>query len=325
MDFVRQSRKSIWIFSDAGGAKQALAAYKLIVPQSKYLHHTLLTDRWHSFYNMFQLPVHAIHYSDIDIGDVLDLVNPDLVVTATSYSSNIELEFIKESCKRNIHVISIIDHNNYPELRFSRTNLEAYPDHIVVFNEDNQAAIRALPLPSHTNTEVLPNLYFDYLVKSFKPALSKEDFWSLHKLNEYQPLVLYAPEPITLIKDKFNYAVDERDGLEMVLQALDKCDIKFNLIYQCHPNQDRKILKPFENNHWTYGKADVTDAIWYADAIISFSSNSIFEARALGKKTTISLMSHLIPEHFKHVRKENLGYTIENTEELTQLLNQILI
>jgi hypothetical protein len=322
---VHQSKKSIWIFSDAGGAKQILAAYKLMISPQAYIHHTLLSDRWHTFYQMFQLPVHTVPNTALNVVATLDVLQPDLVVTATSYSSGIELAFIHESRKRNIQVISVIDHNNYPELRFSRSEIEVYPNHVVVFNQENEKAMRALPVAVSTTIEVIPNLYFNYLVNSFKPTMSADEFRSLHQLDTKLPIVVYAPEPITLIKEKFNYPVDERDGLEMILKALYEGQSKFNLIYQCHPNQNREILKPLENSYWTYGKSDITDAIWYADIVISFSSNSIFEARALGKKNTISLLSQRLPGHFKQVKKEDLGYTIESKEELTQLINQILL
>ena len=147
-------RDVLIVFSDPGGAKPMLALNSQIAARSvRYI-----SNRFYPFYNDFQTSVESF------TGNVAEYFNKpvSLLLTGTSYTSDIELQFIAAAKQYGVPSISYIDHYTGMRERFVRKNVETFPDAIWLIDEEaEKAAIEAkLPVDS---VIVMGNPYHEWL------------------------------------------------------------------------------------------------------------------------------------------------------------------
>ncbi len=97
--------RGLFVFSDPGGAKPILS-YALL--NSELNEMLLLSDRKYSFFQDFPLTI--IAYRNESIRDIIENFRPDFVFTGTSYTSQIEIKFIKTAKEVGINTFSFVDH-----------------------------------------------------------------------------------------------------------------------------------------------------------------------------------------------------------------------
>ena len=88
-----KNNRGLFVFSDPGGAKPLLGLITLIKKNLKDFR--IVSDRTYSFFKEFNLEVNKPN-----INDDIDNFNPDFIFTGTSYTSKIELEYLKKSKKK---------------------------------------------------------------------------------------------------------------------------------------------------------------------------------------------------------------------------------
>ena len=128
INFIKNS-KGLFVFSDPGGAKPILSFISI----NKLSNYKIISDRKYQFYSDFNLEVN--YFNDLSIEKLLLEYKPDYVFTGTSYTSKIEVKFLKHSKKINIKTYSYIDHYTNYESRFNLKNKIYLPDNLILIDE----------------------------------------------------------------------------------------------------------------------------------------------------------------------------------------------
>ena len=99
------NNRGLFVFSDPGGAKPLMS----LIENYGLVNYKIYSDRIYDFFLDFDVLVHNIGDSD-DIERIIINFNPDYVFTGTSYTSDLELKFVKKANELNIKTYSYIDH-----------------------------------------------------------------------------------------------------------------------------------------------------------------------------------------------------------------------
>ena len=148
--------RGLFVFSDPGGAKPILAFVKLLQEQLK--DYKIISDRKYSFFYEFEL---NIGNPDLD----LDFNNfkPDFLFTGTSYTSNLEINYIKKAKSENIISYSFVDHYTDISKRFINEGVPTIPNKILVIDESARKIALDEGIPNSC-IDILANPYHQYLI-----------------------------------------------------------------------------------------------------------------------------------------------------------------
>lgn len=286
--------KGIFVFSDPGGAKPILSLIKL----SEFVDPLVISDRVYDFYSDFGIIVKP-YISDSE-DSIFENYKPDYVYTGTSYTSKIELKFIKTAKKRDIPTYSYVDHYTSFLERFNYNNEYIYPDTICVLDE----RAKSIAINNNTSSNILitNNSYLTYL-KSWVPSLSKEDFFKENNIPSDHKLMVFAPDPLSNINGKAKYGFDETDITNNLIDALNNNADQFSktiLGIKLHPNQKKENILPLiqkirsvkvivlENVH-------TNSLLYFSDVVIGMFSNILIESLVL-KKNVVRILIGLTAE-----------------------------
>ncbi len=280
--FPKLKGKGLFVFSDPGGAKPLLSFIKLNnLEESSYI----VSDRSYSFYNNFKLAVHSMNNKTPN--QILENENPDYVISGTSYTSKIELEFLKAAKQMGMVSYSFVDHYTKFLERFMISDNElVFPNHILVVD----AKSRDIGSTLNKNIDIIitGNFYHEYL-KTWIPQINKKQFREFLNIELHQKIILFAPDPISNIGGKDVYGFDEKSvfkNVEHVLEGHNTNDFVF--IVSLHPNQNRNYLIPAIHesklNIIINYDLDINHLIYYADVVVSMFSNILVEAQILNKE-----------------------------------------
>jgi hypothetical protein len=273
-----ENRRVLAAFSDPAGAK-AVLAFLWLHRQSGYMV-TAVSDRVHSFYRDFGIPVRD--FSERDAAAWLEGV--DVVVTGTSVPHRIEVELIELAAQGGIPTHTFIDHWTNLRARFGPTCM---PDTIAVIDERARALAVADGLPE-ASLRVTGNPYHDFL-RTWVPKLGRAELAASLGLAQGVPILIYAPEPLARFGLKSVYGFDEIDGLRAVRAALAAHGLgRFSLIIKAHPNQEHALfeseLAARPDPRITYLRdGDLPTLCFHSAAVLGFFSNSLLEARLLAR------------------------------------------
>ncbi len=313
MEDLFTSNRGLFVFSDPGGAKAIIALVKLY--GEKLERSLFISDRHYDFFDDFKIKV-ARNHPDIKI-DFLKF-KPDFVFCATSYTSQIELEYIQYAKMLKLPTFSFIDHWTSLNQRFRFKDRIIYPDTIFVIDERALEIGKQEGIPEN-KLKVFENPYWTYL-DSWKPTIPKKVFFERIGLQfEEKMIVLYAPEPLSNVNGKERFGVDEIEETEKLSELLLAYSNKdFLFLLKPHPNQNMEKLRLVLNDRLiVLGKqVDANTLIYYSDLVIGFFSNFLIEAEKIGKPV-IRLM--------KNAKEDPLSALgvgeILSLEELKQRLN----
>lgn len=307
--------KGIFVFSDPGGAKAILSMYLKL--KSSLDLAVLISDREYSFYSDFNIKVN-IHNENYK--ETIIKFNPDFILTSTSYTSKIELEYINFAKTIKCKTLSFIDHWTSLRDRFFYNDKYVFPDHILVIDKEaKEKAFKEGIIKS--KIYIFGNPYYDFL-KKWNPNISKEDFLSQININYYTEdlkIIVFAPDPLSNVSGKDNFGFDEIEAIEMISLLLDKSPLNALFLIKPHPNQKIDIFNKIniKNTHILDKNVNSNLLIYYSDIIIGFFSNFLIEAHIMNKTIIRFFPKKIIndPFHNKNFGKivigENLIYEIK--------------
>lgn len=314
---ISKEDKILFVFSDPGGAKPLLS----FIAIHKLKNYRVISDRVYSFYKDFGITVHPFNG---DTNKEIDSYNPDKVFTGTSYTSDIEKEFILCAKKKGIATIAFVDHWTNISKRFlSKDQTYILPDEIWVLDERACGIAVKEGIPR----EILitnGNPYHDWL-KGWKPPISKTEFLqSIGMDDPARKLLLYAPDPLTNIEGLKNWGFDEYTATKELYDYKEKNPGIFKgwkILIKAHPNQNITLLSDlvFNNNDFILDKGmlDTNLCIYYSDLVLGFFSSILVEANLLGKPVL-----RYIPTgaNFDPLKKESVGKVLSNIGEMEKYL-----
>lgn len=300
-----QNCKTLFIFSDPGGAKPCLAMAESFAKEDVMI----ISDRSYSFYTDF---VNDVSLSSIDeMPSIIDNFAPTQVITGTSYTSKIELHAIKIAKKKGIFVSSFVDHwTKIKERFYIAPNVLMLPDHILVIDEEAQKIAIESGLPAKKMV-IIGNPYHIWL-NNWQPKISRKFFLDSYGIKSTKSkLILYAPDPLSNINGIKEYGFDELGITKSLGIFIDMNATFFNdylILLKPHPNQNivelEKILTTFDNILILPRNIGVNECIYFADIVIGFFSSLLIEAKML-KKLIIRIYEGYIDKD--PLKNKNIG------------------
>lgn len=304
------TEKTLFVFSDPGGAKPMLA----LASNYRKEDIQIISDRRYAFYKDFGLDVDM--FSDPP-GDSIDRFSPTRVITGTSYSSDIEKQFIAAAKKRQVPVASFVDHWTSFGSRFSTVDGYIFPDEIWVL--DKRAAelgIREGLPPSRI--KITGNPYHKYLA-SWKPSIKRVELSAAFGIDlpPSKPYIIYAPDPLSNVNGFDKFGFDELSATKELSELTSGID-GYNIVFKPHPNQDINRIRPFINKSWmtVSDQADSNTLIYYSAGVIGFFSSFLIEASLMGKNVYRFLMPGT---KYDPLRETDSGQIV-NSNQLVEIL-----
>ena len=319
INFIKNS-KGLFVFSDPGGAKPILSFINI----NKLSNYKIISDRKYKFYSDFNIEVN--YFNDLSIEKLLLEYKPDYVFTGTSYTSKIEVKFLKYSKKIDIKTYSYIDHYTNYESRFNFKNKIYLPDNLILIDEKAKNIALKTKLSNVSNIHVCSNFYHEFL-KNWKPKTERSKLIDDIYIDENKKIVVLAADPISNINGKKIYNYDEYDVSDDLLYSLKNIDQdKFILIIKTHPNQNEQfknylIKKYNKKNMYFYTENNSIDLLYYLDIIVGMFSSILIEANIFSKKIIRHIPSDKIDDPIRHL---NIGEVSKSKNELKKILTEIL-
>jgi hypothetical protein len=278
MIYPKLTGRGLFIFSDPGGAKPILTYAKLNKNLSNVL---MISDRNYSFIDEFKIPITI--YNNESIKEILEINKPNFIYTGTSYTSKIELKFIKIAKAIGIPTYSFIDHYTSFIERFNLDGEQVYPDFICLVDEIAKSIL--IQNDIKTSVIVTGNYFHEYL-KSWKPNITKSELFEKIGIQiNNKKICLYGPDPLSNRMKNNKYDFDELDATNQLSKIAKKLSKTHQFILNPHPNQNiEKISKVCGKYIFLINNPiDVNSLIYYADIVIGFFSNFLIEATILDK------------------------------------------
>lgn len=306
----------LFVFSDPGGAKPCLA----LIEENNIQNAVAVSDKRHSFYIDFTTKVQIL---EGNFQELIDLVQPTLIFTGTSYTSNIEKNFIRIATNKNISCYSFVDHWTSFIKRFSGTDGKIIlPDQIwVIDKRAKQLAIND-GIPAD-RILITGNPYYEWL-KKWKPSITKKLFVKNLGLEDNQKFLLFAPDPLSNVDGQNIYGIDEISGTLALISLFHNNQIKLQdwiVLIKTHPNQDRIKLESIipENASFKLLPADVdtNTVMFYADLVMGFFSSLLIEANIMNRKI---IRFFPTPVKIDPIAELNIGTLVNNNTLLATLL-----
>ena len=312
---VIKNSKGLFVFSDPGGAKPILSFISI----NKLSNYKIISDRKYQFYSDFNLEV--IILMICLLRNYLLEYKPDYVFTGTSYTSKIEVKFLKHSKNKYKKTYSYIDHYTNYESRFNFKNKIYLPDNLILIDEKAKNIALKTKLSNVSNIHVCSNFYHEFL-KNWKPKTERSKLIDDIYIDENKKIVVLAPDPISNINGKKKYNYDEYDVSDDLLCSLKNIDQdKFILIIKTHPNQDKQfknylIKKYNKKNMYFYSENNSIDLLYHLDIIVGMFSSILIEANIFSKKIIRYIPSDKIDDPIRHL---NIGEVSKSKNELKNI------
>lgn len=304
------SEKTLFVFSDPGGAKPMLA----LASTYKKEDILIVSDRNYTFYKDFGLDVTTFSGEPADL---IDSFSPVKIITGTSYTSDVEKRFIVAAKQKELPVVSFIDHWTSFLARFYKDGEYIFPDEIWVLDERAAALGIEEGLPP-TLIKVKGNPYHKYLA-SWQPIIKREDLNAVFgvELPSSKPYIIYAPDPLSNVNGNEKFGFDELTATKKLVK-LTKRISRYNFVLKPHPNQDINNLLPLLDKNWLVvsAQSDSNTLIYYSAAVIGFFSNFLIESLLMGKK----VYRFLGPEtKYDPLKEMDLGQVVDS-DQLAEIL-----
>lgn len=282
------SGNALFVFSDPGAAKPILAF--IVQNRNKFLNLNIISDRFHQFYDDFDLKVTVFNCISLKI---LKSISPDFIFTGSSHKSKIDIKAIRLSKKLKITSYLYLDHSTYILDRFELNSKYYFPDYIFVNDTYTKEKVLDIGVVSK-KIIVIDNPYLSWL-KNWTPIISKNKVFRELELDNKKKMILYVPDPLSNKEDSLDlFGYDELTATIELNLLFQKLISRFNIILKPHPNQNIELLSCIENNAFviTSSNFNVNHLMFHADYVIGFFSNSLIEAEALNKKVIRYLPSN---------------------------------
>ena len=315
-----KKHRGLFVFSDPGGAKPLLAFIK----NHKLKDYKVISDRVYDFFLDFGINV--IHYKNESIKKIVQDFNPNYILSGTSYTSKIELRFIREANNLNIDTYTYIDHyTNYKE-RFVLEKQYFFPKNIILIDKIAEKIAIKTKLSAHSNLIVINNFYHDFL-RNWVPKTNRENFLNNRQIKSDEKIIVFAPDPLSNVNGKEKYLFDENDIWNDFSDVIRKINSnKLIVIVKFHPNQNKDtLIKTINNSNYNnvvlYDQNNSIDLLFHADIIIGMFSSILVEANVLKKQ----IIRHLHPNSMKDpLLALDIGLISLNKKELYKNMIELL-
>ncbi len=311
--------RGLFVFSDPGGAKPVLAFITMLKTLTAY---KIVSDRTYSFFDDFGLDVER--YKEGDELHVFENFKPDFLFTGTSYTSKIELQFVKEAKRNGVVSYSFIDHYTKFEERFLLNDVYVFPDNICVIDEKARKIGLETELPKDRFL-VSGNFYHQWL-RNWKPNIDKEAFFRYQNIPIGNKLLVYAPDPLSNVGGVEKYGTDEARVFKDIKYCLDELDDKsYTLFIKMHPNQKREILEavtPLNDLKYIIAddKVDCNSLLFYSDMVIGIFSSILIESVVMNKKVLRCLIGYTNTDPLE---SNNIGIVVRSIDEMKHEFNSL--
>jgi hypothetical protein len=310
------------VFSDPGGAKPCLALARKWREAGEVL---VCSDRRYAFFDMFGIPVRPC--TGAEAREILDEFKPSTLYTGTSYTSSIELDFLRETKKRGIASASFVDHYTGFRERFETSGAEVFPDQIDVLDERARILAIKAGLPPGL-LWITGNPYHEFL-RSWRSGISKEALWKeLGIPQSGAKSILFAPDPLSNAGGVGKFGNDEVGILQLLLEALSELGTPVQLIIKAHPNQSVSYLQSGLEACPQNVQAFIRDAgidpllnelIHYSDLLVGMFSSILTESLLIGTKAA-SILIGISPTYASSAPAQ---FCIGNIQQLKDELTRI--
>jgi len=310
----------LFVFSDPGGAKPCLS----LIEENELQDVMPVSDRIYPFYSSFKTNV---RYIDRGFEPLIEAFKPELIFTGTSYTSDIEKQFIHIAKKRKIRCYSFVDHWTNISKRFEISDgIKDYPDKIWVIDE-RAAHIAIGEGIDETKIIISGNPYHTWL-KKWKPQISKENFLKEIGLKDIKKkLLVYAPDPLSNVNGKEKYGFDELSATYLLVELFNEhqTELKdWKVLVKSHPNQNRKKLEKILSNcksiYILPEDIDANSTIYFSDIVMGFFSSFLIEASVIGKPVLRVFSEQPKNDPFENL---NVGMMV-NLNSIIQVLHKII-
>ncbi len=273
--------RGLFVFSDPGGAKPILTLADENTGTLRDI--KAVSNREYPFYKEFSTKVEKPNLSK-NINDF----KPDFVFTGTSYTSDIEINYIIAAKENGIPVYSFVDHWTNIRNRFSKGLKTFFPDTIFVLDK------RAKEIAIQEGIEVeklsiLPNPYHT-LLRKWHPKFIKKTFFNDNKIPFDNILIVFAPDPLSNVGGIEKFNTDEKIITQEFLKVINivKSNKKITIIFKPHPNQNIEYIFPVISNLGIdvlcLNDIDTRALLYYSDIVVGIFSNILIEGEILGKE-----------------------------------------
>jgi len=305
--------RAFFVISDPGGAKPILAF--ILKNKNKFTEFYILSDKLHSFYQDFDLPIHL--KNKICKNDLLQF-SPDFIITATSHKSNIEIHALYLAKKIKLKSYVYIDHSTYILERFLFRKKYVFPDYILACDKyvKNELIFQGF---NTKNIIILNNPYLLWLAK-WTPSISKEKLFEKFGLDLTKKTLLYLPDPLSNKSDALNqFGYDEIIATKELNILFKKLKSNYNILLKPHPNQNLIKFNSIKNKQFIVldTNSDINSFFYYSDYIIGFFSSSLIEALIFKKKV---FRYQPINTIYDPLKNRNIG-TVSNINTLLKYLS----
>jgi hypothetical protein len=320
---LQLSGRTLFVFSDPGGAKPILS-YIFV---NNIVDYKIITDRQYDFFADFGLLIDLFNNEEID--RIVERVKPDYIMTGTSYTSKIELNFLKSAKKRGILTITFIDHYTRYLDRFELNGEYIFPDKIWVTDFKALSIAESFNLDKHSELEVTGNFFHKFL-ENWQPSINRRHFINDLEIEDDTKVIVFAPDPLSNVGGKDKFGFDETDIWDLISEALKNEYVlkKFLVVVKLHPNQNENYIKEyirlsdypnviFANDY----QINTTTLIYYSSIVIGMYSSFLIEAFQFKKKIIRLLLNKRIEDSLDGM---NIGHICYNCEELHIRLNEVL-
>ena len=318
LDFIKKwnflPKKILIVFSDPGGAKPLLSLAYYLKMEGKEL--KIISDREYDFYNEFRLNV-----SKPQVVNDFENFKPEVLITGTSYTSNIEIQYIENAKKNGIISYSFIDHYTRIKNRFFNSNTYTLPNYIIVI--DKFAKNIAIKEGFKSNSVFIISNPYHYYLENWTPIINKKRLLDELGLMINKMIIVYAPDPISNAGGIEKFGTDEVQLSKFFMETLEEFESHSNLqiIVVPHKNQNLSLLKnifkgSILNIHF-FSSDKLIELLYFSDLVIGIFSNILVEALVL-KKPVLRILNNISNDPFEKVQIGKLCYN------KSQLKNQIV-
>lgn len=316
-------KKCLFVFSDPGGAKPILS----IIKNYEFNNYTVYSDRDYNFYKDFDVEVNIINISDVQ--NICNENKPDIIFTGTSYTSILEVQFIKTAKINSISTFSYIDHYTNLKSRFKLNDNFYFPDEIFLIDTNALEIGLKEGLNNHSQLHLLENPYH-YFLKRWEPKIDRNNLIENFTIRKDVKILVFGPDPLSNVNHISDYGYDEIDVWKDLEYAITKSNLlEYVIIVKLHPNQNKEYLyqvltkSKILKNIYMFEDKNSIDLLFHADIVIGMFSSILIEANIIN--TNSKVIRHLpkknISDPIKHL---NIGLISQNKYELKSNLNLIL-
>lgn len=271
--------RGLFVFSDPGGAKPILSYAKI---NSELEEICMISDRVYPFFENFEISV-IVYKKEVSEKEMIQRFNPDFVFTGTSYTSQIEINFLSAAKKMGIPTYSFIDHYTSYIERFQLDGQFIYPDFICLIDDKAKqiATEKRLGAPL-----IITGNYYHEFLKGWKPNISKEAFFqSINLTLSGKKICLYGPDPLSNLAKERENSFDEIEATVEMSKIANQLTETHQFILNPHPNQNIEKIADVcgKDIFFIREPVDVNTLIFYSDVVIGFFSNFLIEATILQK------------------------------------------